>query len=120
MSIAQRFSLAGFIAIAASSAHAADLAPAPPAPVEGWTLTLAVGPEVFTSFPGAKSVSIWPTGYISYRRPGEPEPFVSLRPNDIAPMNTVSRLSSDILIILLSGSGSPSFGASSTRVWTTS
>ena len=49
----------------------------PPAPVEGWTLTLAVGPEVFTSFPGAKSVSIWPTGYISYRRPGEPEPFVS-------------------------------------------
>ncbi|MGO9846550.1 MAG: MipA/OmpV family protein, partial [Methylocella sp.] len=77
MSIAQRFSLAGLIAIAASSANAADLAPAPPAPVEGWTLTLAVGPEVFTSFPGAKSVSIWPTGYISYRRPGEPEPFVS-------------------------------------------
>jgi len=77
MSIAQRFSLAGFIAIAATSANAADLAPAPPAPVEGWTLTLAVGPEVFTSFPGAKSVSIWPTGYISYRRPGEPEPFVS-------------------------------------------
>ena len=29
MSIAQRFSLAGFIAIAASSANAADLAPAP-------------------------------------------------------------------------------------------
>jgi hypothetical protein len=77
MSIAQRFSLAGFIAIAASSANAADLAPAPPAPVEGWTLTLAVGPEVFTSFPGAKSVSIWPTGYVSYRRPGDPEPFVS-------------------------------------------
>jgi outer membrane protein len=38
---------------------------------------LGVGPEVFTSFPGASSVSIWPTGYISYRRPGEPEPFVS-------------------------------------------
>jgi outer membrane protein len=77
MSIAQRFSLAGFIAIAASSAaSAADLAPPPP-PVEGWTITLGVGPEVFTSFPGASSVSIWPTGYISYRRPGEPEPFVS-------------------------------------------
>jgi len=45
--------------------------------VEGWTITLGVGPEVFTSFPGASSVSIWPTGYISYRRPGEPEPFVS-------------------------------------------
>ena len=40
-------------------------------------MTLAVGPEVFTSFPGAKSVSIWPTGYITYRRPGDPEPFVS-------------------------------------------
>jgi hypothetical protein len=29
-------------------------------------------------------------------------------------------LSSDILIILLLGTGLPSFGASSTRVWTTS
>jgi outer membrane protein len=38
---------------------------------------LGIGPEVFTSFPGASSVSIWPTGYITYRRPGEPEPFVS-------------------------------------------
>jgi MipA family protein len=77
LSHAQRFSLAGFIAIAASAASAADLTPPPPAPVEGWTITLGVGPEVFTSFPGASSVSIWPTGYISYRRPGEPEPFVS-------------------------------------------
>ena len=77
MSIAQRCSLAGFIAIAAfSAASAADCAPTP-APIEGWTITLGVGPGVFTSFPGAKSVSIWPTGYISYRRPGEPEPFVS-------------------------------------------
>jgi MipA family protein len=77
LSIAQRFSLASFIAIAASSANAADLAPIAPAPVEGWTITLGVGPEVFTSFPGASTVSIWPTGYISYRRPGEPEPFIS-------------------------------------------
>jgi len=73
---AQRFSLASFIALAASSGNAADLTPAP-APVEGWTITLGLGPEFFTSFPGTKSVSIWPTGYISYRRPGEPEPFVS-------------------------------------------
>ncbi len=77
LSYAQRFSLAGFIAIAAPAASAADLTPPTPAPVEGWTITLGVGPEVFTSFPGASSVSIWPTGYISYRRPGEPEPFVS-------------------------------------------
>ncbi|PZR84792.1 MAG: hypothetical protein DLM68_11870 [Hyphomicrobiales bacterium] len=77
LSYAQRFSLAGLFAIAASSANAADLTPPPTAPVEGWTITLGLGPEVFTSFPGAKSVSIWPTGYIAYRRPGEPEPFVS-------------------------------------------
>lgn len=78
LSVVQRFSLASFIAIAVSSANAADLtSPPAPAPVEGWTITLGVGPEVFTSFPGANSVSIWPTGYISYRRPGEPEPFVS-------------------------------------------
>ena len=77
LSFAQRFSLAGLFAIAASAAGAADLTPPAPAPVEGWTITLGVGPEVFTSFPGARSVSIWPTGYISYRRPGEPEPFVS-------------------------------------------
>ena len=77
LSYAQRFSLAGLFAIAASASGAADLTPPTPAPVEGWTITLGVGPEVFTSFPGASSVSIWPTGYISYRRPGEPEPFVS-------------------------------------------
>jgi MipA family protein len=77
LSYTQRFSLAGLFAIAASAAGAADLTPPMPAPVEGWTITLGVGPEVFTSFPGASSVSIWPTGYISYRRPGEPEPFVS-------------------------------------------
>ncbi len=77
LSYVQRFSLAGLFAIAASAASAADLTPPAPAPVEGWTITLGVGPEVFTSFPGASSVSIWPTGYITYRRPGEPEPFVS-------------------------------------------
>jgi MipA family protein len=77
LSYAQRFSLAGLIAIAASAANAAEPAPQPAAPVEGWTITLGLGPEVFTSFPGASSVSIWPTGYITYRHPGEPEPFVS-------------------------------------------
>jgi MipA family protein len=77
VAILSRFSLASYIAIAASASNAADLAPQPPAPVEGRTITLGLGPEVFTSFPGAKSVSISPTGYISYRRPGEPEPFAS-------------------------------------------
>jgi MipA family protein len=46
-------------------------------PAEGWVITLGVGPDFFTSFPGAKSVSVWPTGYITYHRPGEPEPFIS-------------------------------------------
>jgi outer membrane protein len=76
LSYAQRFSLAGLFAIAASAASAAEPPPQPPAP-QGWIITLGLGPEVFTSFPGASSVSIWPTGYITYRRPGEPEPFVS-------------------------------------------
>ncbi|MCL2452061.1 MAG: MipA/OmpV family protein [Alphaproteobacteria bacterium] len=76
MSIAQRLFLASAIAIACSSAKAADLTPAP-APVEGWIITLGLGPNVFNSFPGAKSVSIWPTGYIGYHQPGEPEPFIS-------------------------------------------
>ena len=76
LSYAQRFSLAGLFAIAASAATAAEPPPQPPAP-QGWIITLGIGPEVFTSFPGASSVSIWPTGYITYRRPGEPEPFVS-------------------------------------------
>jgi outer membrane scaffolding protein for murein synthesis (MipA/OmpV family) len=77
MSIARRFVLAGFIATLASAAGAADLTPPAPAQPEGWTITLAIGPEVFNSFPGSQSLSIWPTGYITYRRPGEPEPFVS-------------------------------------------
>jgi MipA family protein len=74
---AQRFSLAGLFAITASAVSAAELPPEAPPPPEGWTITLGVGPDVFTSFPGAKSVSIWPTGYITYHHPGEPEPFVS-------------------------------------------
>ena len=76
MSNAQAFSFAGLFAIMASAASAAEPA-SPPPPPEGWIITLGIGPNVFTSFPGAKSVSIWPTGYITYYRPGEPEPFVS-------------------------------------------
>lgn len=77
MPISQRLSLAGLCVLAASVANAAELPPAAPPPAEGWIITLGVGPNVFTSFPGAKSVSIWPTGYITWHKPGEPEPFVS-------------------------------------------
>jgi outer membrane protein len=77
VSLSQRFALAGLIAITTTSVRAADLAPVTPAPVEGWVINLGVGPNVFNSFPGAKSYSVWPTGYIAYHRLGEPEPFIS-------------------------------------------
>jgi len=77
LSNAQRFSLATIFAIAASAANAAEPPPQPPPPPQGWIVTLGLGPNLFTSFPGASSVSIWPTGYITFHRPGEPEPFVS-------------------------------------------
>jgi MipA family protein len=77
VSLSQRFALAGLIAITATSVRAADLAPITPAPIEGWVINLGVGPNVFNSFPGAKSYSVWPTGYIAYHRPGEPDPFIA-------------------------------------------
>ncbi|WP_395666255.1 MipA/OmpV family protein [Methylocella sp.] len=59
-----------------STAFAAD--PAPAAPVQtGWILTLGLGPQVQTSFPGARSVTVWPTGAVGLRRPGEPVAFSS-------------------------------------------
>ena len=75
MFYAQRLSVASLFTLTAQTAIAGDLPP--PAP-EGWVVTLGLGPNVFTSFPGASSVSVWPTGYITFHRPGEPEPFVSL------------------------------------------
>jgi hypothetical protein len=62
------YAVAGLFALTASAAVAADLPP--PAP-EGWIVTLGIGPEVFTSFPGAGRVSVWPTGYIRFHRPGD-------------------------------------------------
>jgi hypothetical protein len=72
----QRSVLAGLFVLAATAASAAEPPPQPPAP-QGWIITLGLGPNVFTSFPGARSVSIWPTGYLTFHRPGEPEPFVA-------------------------------------------
>lgn len=79
VSIVKCLALAGLFSTATSMAFAADLAPPPqPAPPEsGWTLTIGVGPEVQTAFPGSKAVSVWPTGNFAYRRPGEPLPFSS-------------------------------------------
>ncbi len=76
MSISKNLALAGLLSLAASTAFAADLAqPAPPEP--GWTVTVGLGPQVQTSFPGARSVTVWPTGTLALRRPNEPEPFAS-------------------------------------------
>ncbi|MCI0465934.1 MAG: MipA/OmpV family protein [Beijerinckiaceae bacterium] len=77
MSTGKRLSLAGLFAITASAASAADLPPPPPPVPQGWVITLGIGPNLFTSFPGASSVSLWPTGYITARRAGEPVPFVA-------------------------------------------
>ncbi len=60
------------------AAFAADLPPlAQPTPPSGWTVTVGVGPQVQTAFPGARAVTVWPTGTLALRRPGEPEPFSS-------------------------------------------
>ena len=77
MSFKQRFFYASAITLISACANAADLTPPAPAPSPGWVVTVGLGPDFFTSFPGAKSVSIWPTGYLTYHRPGEPEPFIS-------------------------------------------
>lgn len=76
MSNARPFLLPILLAAAAPSAFAAEPAPQPPSP-EGLIITAGIGPDVFTTFPGGKSVSIWPTGYVTFHHPGEPEPFVS-------------------------------------------
>ena len=62
-----------------SAACAADatpsVSPAPPPP--GWQITVGLGPELQTAFPGARAVTVWPTGTLDVRRPGEPIPFSS-------------------------------------------
>lgn len=77
MSFVERLAIAGLFAASTSAALAADLAPPPQpvAPDAGWVVTLGLGPEVMTSFPGARTVTPWATGNIAWRRPGEPLPF---------------------------------------------
>jgi MipA family protein len=76
LSLSKSLALAGLLPAAASTVFAADLT-RPPAPETGWTVTVGLGPQVQTSFPGARSVTVWPTGTLALRRPGEPEPFAS-------------------------------------------
>jgi outer membrane protein len=74
LSLVKSLALANLLALSSVAANAADVAPTPP-PAEGWRVTIGLGPQVVTSFPGARSVRVWPTGYFSYRRPNEPAPF---------------------------------------------
>jgi hypothetical protein len=57
--------------MAATVAFAADLAPVQP----GYFVTIGVGPEVISSFPGAKTVTVVPNGHFDWRKPGDPAPF---------------------------------------------
>lgn len=76
--ILKRLALASILSCTTSVAFAADAAPAQPAaPATGWQLTVGLGPQVQTSFPGAKTVTVWPTGILDLRRPGEARPFSS-------------------------------------------
>ncbi len=59
------------LAIAASTAGAADLTPTQ----GGYVITLGAGPEVVSSFPGARTVTVIPNGHIDWRKPGDPMPF---------------------------------------------
>jgi outer membrane scaffolding protein for murein synthesis (MipA/OmpV family) len=67
---------------AASPALAADLAPttlAPPAPAPaaGWVVSIGLGPEALTDFPGARTYRLWPTGTLAWRGPNDPPAFAA-------------------------------------------
>lgn len=78
MSFSKNLALASLLSVTASAVFAADLPTlAQPAPAAGWTVTVGLGPQVQTAFPGSRAVVVWPTGTLSLRRAGEPEPFSS-------------------------------------------
>jgi outer membrane protein len=79
LSILKRLALASLLSVTASAAFAADATPSaqPAAPASGWQVTVGIGPQVQTAFPGARAVAVWPTGILDLRRPGEARPFSS-------------------------------------------
>jgi outer membrane scaffolding protein for murein synthesis (MipA/OmpV family) len=40
-------------------------------------VTLGLGPQVISSFPGARTYRVWPTGTLAWRRHGDPIPFTT-------------------------------------------
>lgn len=77
VSILKSLVFAGALAASTTASLAADLNPPAVAPAPGWTVTVGLGPQVQSSFPGARSVTVWPTGTFALRRPGEAAPFAS-------------------------------------------
>ncbi len=75
--------LIGALAAVSSSgfALAADLpstkSPAPFDAPPQWFLTVGLGPEVVNQFPGSKTYTVVPNGYIYRGHPGDPEPFIA-------------------------------------------
>lgn len=68
--------LASLFASLSAQALAADLAPPPPeAPPSGWLVSIGLGPEALTSFPGARTYRLWPTGTLAWRGPNDPPLF---------------------------------------------
>ena len=79
MSLAKPLMLSSMLGLFGSVVQAADLAPTTTAVASpaGFVVTLGLGPAVTTSFPGARSVVVLPTGHVGYRRAGEADPFYS-------------------------------------------
>ncbi len=75
LSLLRPLRLASLLAVTASAAVAADLAPAPaPTPL---IVTLGLGPQVLPSFPGARTYRVWPIGTLAWRRQGDSEIFTA-------------------------------------------
>jgi outer membrane scaffolding protein for murein synthesis (MipA/OmpV family) len=66
---------AALLSVCASAASAADFAPAPAPQPSSLTVSLGLGPQVIPSFPASKTYRVWPTGTLSWRRPGDPPAF---------------------------------------------
>jgi outer membrane scaffolding protein for murein synthesis (MipA/OmpV family) len=83
--IIRSFALASFLSASATAAFAADaaLASQPSQAASTWIVTLGVGPQVQTAFPGAKSVTVWPTGSFDAHRSGDPEPAFTAQDDGI-------------------------------------
>jgi outer membrane scaffolding protein for murein synthesis (MipA/OmpV family) len=80
LSRVKQLALSSFFTVSTPFAFAADATFSPAQPVEpagGWTVTLGLGPQVVTSFPGASAYRVWPTGTLAWRGPNDPPAFAA-------------------------------------------